>query len=62
MKFRRIVYWKTTAVLVFTVLSGGAGELLHQWGTLETVQILGYPTYFLTILGLWNSGVHHPIW
>jgi uncharacterized membrane protein YphA (DoxX/SURF4 family) len=54
MKFRPIVYWTTTALIVFTVLSGGLGELAHQWGTLETVQVLGYPTYFLTILGLWK--------
>jgi uncharacterized membrane protein YphA (DoxX/SURF4 family) len=54
LKTRRIAYWAITAILVFTVLSGGAGELMHQWGTLETASILGYPVYFLTILGLWK--------
>lgn len=54
MHTRGIGYWSTTAVLVFAVVSGGVGELTHEWGTLETVQVLGYPIYFLTILGLWK--------
>jgi hypothetical protein len=54
MKTKVIVYWATTAVLVFAVLSGGVGELGHQWGTLETAQVLGYPVYFLTIIGFWK--------
>jgi uncharacterized membrane protein YphA (DoxX/SURF4 family) len=44
----------TTAILAFVVGSGGVGELLHQWGTMETVSLVGYPVYFLTILGLWK--------
>jgi hypothetical protein len=52
MNGRTIAYWTTTSVLVFAMLSGGIGELGQQWGTLETVSILGYPPYFLTILGL----------
>jgi uncharacterized membrane protein YphA (DoxX/SURF4 family) len=53
-KAQTIAYWTTTGLLVFAILSGGLGELTQQWGTLETVTILGYPTYFLTILGLWK--------
>jgi hypothetical protein len=51
---RRVAYWTTTAIIVFVLLSGGIGELLHLWGTLDTVTVLGYPTYFLTILGAWK--------
>ena len=51
---RSLVYWTTTGALVFVLLSGGIGELLHLWGTLETVSILGYPPYILTILGAWK--------
>lgn len=47
-----IAYWLTTALLAFVVGSGGFGQLTHQWGTLETVEILGYPVYFLSILGI----------
>jgi uncharacterized membrane protein YphA (DoxX/SURF4 family) len=51
---RSVVYWTTIAILVFVLLSGGIGELLHQWGTLDTAAVLGYPPYFLTIIGLWK--------
>ncbi|TXK80701.1 DoxX family protein [Paenibacillus sp. N3.4] len=51
---KAIAYWVTTALLAFSVGSGGIGELSHQWGTLGTVEILGYPVYFLTILGIWK--------
>ncbi|NOU73911.1 DoxX family protein [Paenibacillus sp. LMG 31458] len=49
-----IAYWVTTSLLAFFLGSGGIGELSHQWGTLGTVEILGYPVYFLTILGIWK--------
>jgi hypothetical protein len=54
MHARRILCWTTTAVLVFVLISGGIGELLHLWGTLDTVAVLGYPPYFLTIIGAWK--------
>lgn len=40
------------ALLAFVVGSGGIGQLTQQWGTLETMKILDYPEYFLTILGI----------
>ncbi|MEZ4860182.1 MAG: DoxX family protein [Caldilineaceae bacterium] len=49
-----VTYWITTSILAFVLFSGGVGELTHNWGTLETVTILGYPTYFLTIIGVWK--------
>ncbi|ULL15132.1 DoxX family protein [Paenibacillus sp. H1-7] len=49
-----IAYWVTTSLLAFFLGSGGIGELTHQWGTLGTVEIVGYPVYFLTILGIWK--------
>ncbi|MCX6048747.1 MAG: DoxX family protein [Chloroflexi bacterium] len=54
MQTKKIGYWVTTILLAFVLLSGGVGELTHSWGTLETVTILGYPVYFLTIIGLWK--------
>jgi len=39
---------------VIALVSGGIGELTRNWGTLETVTILGYPTYVLTIIGAWK--------
>lgn len=49
-----ITYWVATVLLAFVEGSGGIGELTHQWGTLDTVKIVGYPVYFLTILGIWK--------
>jgi hypothetical protein len=54
MQARRIGFWTSTAILVFVLLSGGVGELLHLWGTLDTATVLGYPPYFLTIIGAWK--------
>jgi hypothetical protein len=54
MKAKVIGYWVTTAILVFVMVSGAVGELTHNWGTLETVTILGYPLYVLTIIGAWK--------
>ncbi|WNQ14021.1 DoxX family protein [Paenibacillus aurantius] len=49
-----IAYWVATALLAFIVGSGGIGDITNQWGTLETVEILGYPVYFLTVIGVWK--------
>lgn len=54
MKIRTIAYWSTTAIILFVMLAGALGELTHQWGTLETHTILGYPVYLLTIIGIWK--------
>jgi uncharacterized membrane protein YphA (DoxX/SURF4 family) len=54
MRTKAICYWVATTLLVFAVFTGGIGELGRTWGTLETVTILGYPPYILTILGAWK--------
>jgi hypothetical protein len=54
MKAKAIGYWVVTATLVFAVFSGGIGELWRTWGTLDTVTVLGYPPFILTILGTWK--------
>jgi uncharacterized membrane protein YphA (DoxX/SURF4 family) len=54
MNAKGIAYWTTTAILAFVLFSGGVEEMTQQWGTLETVTILGYPAYFLTIIGAWK--------
>jgi len=51
---RTIAYWISTVLLAFIMASGGVGELTHAWGTLETVTILGYPLYFVSIIGFWK--------
>ena len=49
---RTRLYWSSTLLLALCIVSGGAAELVHFEGNVEgTVVMLGYPMYFLTILG-----------
>jgi uncharacterized membrane protein YphA (DoxX/SURF4 family) len=54
MKSKTVAYWTTTTILAFVLLSGGAAELAHQRETVAGTVLLGYPIYFVTILGFWK--------
>ena len=54
MNGKTIAYWVCTIFLGLAMVSGGIGELTHQPGNLEVVTILGYPLYFLSIIGVWK--------
>jgi uncharacterized membrane protein YphA (DoxX/SURF4 family) len=54
MKTRLIAYWITTALTAFVFLSGGAGELARPASLMQGMAHLGYPAYFVTILGVWK--------
>lgn len=54
MKTKAIAYWATTAILALTVLSGGVADLAQRGETVEGMVQLGYPLYFVTILGFWK--------
>jgi uncharacterized membrane protein YphA (DoxX/SURF4 family) len=54
MSARVIGYWVTTGLLVFAVLSGGVAELARVPGNIEGILALGYPLYFVTIIGFWK--------
>ncbi len=54
METKVIGYWTTTAILAFALLSGGVAQLAHQRETVEGIVHLGYPLYYLTILGFWK--------
>src|SRR5580700_656985 len=51
---KTIGYWVTTAILLFAMLSGGIAELMHRPETIEGMKQLGYPVYFVMILGFWK--------
>lgn len=54
-KAKNIVYWTTTVLIAFFIGSGGAAQLARVPGTVDGfVRILGYPLYFVTILGVWK--------
>jgi uncharacterized membrane protein len=54
MKARTITYWTTTALVAFFMLSGGVAELIQRPETMEGMLHLGYPSYFIAILGFWK--------
>ncbi|MGC2604088.1 MAG: DoxX family protein [Silvibacterium sp.] len=55
MKARNIVYWTTTVLVAFFIGSGGVAQLARLQATVNGfVHILGYPPYFVTILGFWK--------
>lgn len=54
-KAKSIAYWTTTVLVAFFIGSGGIAQLAHVQGTVDGfVHILGYPLYFVTILGFWK--------
>ena len=55
MKTRNVAYWIITIVLAFCILSGGAAEALHFEANVDGIVVrLGYPLYFLTLIGIWK--------
>jgi len=54
MSWRSIGYWGSTGIVAFALLSGGAAQLAHQRDTVAGVLRLGYPEYFVAILGIWK--------
>jgi DoxX-like family len=54
MKRKAISYWVITAFLVFNIFTGGIAELFRLKGNVDGMIFLGYPIYFLTILGTWK--------
>ncbi|MBW0435977.1 DoxX-like family protein [Leptospira yasudae] len=49
-----IIYWISTLWLALGMLSTGIVQLLKMEGEVEFILKLGYPGYFLTILGVWK--------
>ncbi|MEO6405790.1 MAG: DoxX family protein [Ferruginibacter sp.] len=56
-KRNKIIYWIATIWLALGMVSTGAGQLFKMkagQGAVEMIIHLGYPVYFLTILGIWK--------
>lgn len=54
MKAKSIGYWTATALVAAAFVAGGTGDLTHPPEMLQGMAHLGYPAYFMTILGLWK--------
>lgn len=53
-KRNKIIYWIATVWLALGMLSGGIVQVIHLKEEVEMMNHLGYPLYFLTILGVWK--------
>jgi len=54
-KVKNIAYWTTTILVAFFIGGGGVAQVARVPGTVNGfVHILGYPAYFVTILGVWK--------
>lgn len=51
---RQMIYWVTTALVVFELVWGGAWDILRVPDVRVLIERLGYPSYFLVILGIWK--------
>ncbi|KAA9040906.1 DoxX family protein [Ginsengibacter hankyongi] len=53
-KRRLIIYWGATTLLAFGMLVSGLQQIFHARGMIDIVVPLGYPLYFLYIIGVWK--------
>lgn len=51
----KLIYWITTAILAFGMLSQGVAQTLRTKGYVDIMVHLGYPVYVLNILGVWKT-------
>lgn len=53
-KATKIIYWVATALLAFGMLGSGIAQLLHLKDMNELITHVGYPLYFMYIIGVWK--------
>jgi uncharacterized membrane protein len=53
-KRNKIIYWVATGLLAIGMLQSGIFALLRAKDWVDLVTGLGYPVYFLTIIGVWK--------
>ena len=55
MKKMKITYWAITGFLAFGMLAQGFAQVAHAKGYVDMINShLGYPSYFLYIIGIWK--------
>jgi uncharacterized membrane protein YphA (DoxX/SURF4 family) len=54
MNARNAAYWTSTTIIFLGFLSNGVACLLRVEAPAKLIAELGYPPYFLTILGAWK--------
>lgn len=53
-KTNKIIYWVATIWLALGMLSTGIVQLIKKKEEVDMMAHLGYPLYFLTLLGIWK--------
>src|SRR5688572_4111994 len=53
-KRNKIIYWIATVWLALGMLSTGIVQLIKRQEDVDDIVHLGYPVYFLTIMGIWK--------
>lgn len=53
-KTNKIIYWVATLWLCLGMVSTSIVQIIGMKEETEKMQVLGYPMYFLTIIGLWK--------
>jgi uncharacterized membrane protein YphA (DoxX/SURF4 family) len=53
-KRNKLIYWISTVWLALGMLSTGIVQLLKPEEEIAKITHLGYPVYFLTLLGVWK--------
>lgn len=53
-KRKLIWYWIITIILSFCIFTGGLFQALQVKGVIQGFKPLGYPTYFISIVGIWK--------
>ena len=47
-------YWIATALMSVGMMGSGVAQVLHAQQMIDLVKPLGYPVYFLSIIGTWK--------
>jgi len=53
-KTNKVIYWIATIFLAVGMLAGGLQQLLQVGGYVAIITHLGYPKYFMSIIGAWK--------
>ena len=53
-KRKLVIYWAATAVMSVGMLGSGLAQLFQSKDMIELIVPLGYPLYFLYIIGTWK--------
>jgi uncharacterized membrane protein YphA (DoxX/SURF4 family) len=53
-KRKRLWYWIITILLAFCIFMGGLSQAMQLQGVIQGFKPLGYPTYFISLIGVWK--------